>query len=61
MEGLLVYNGEGNSGDWYKVFFRTEKNYYYPSVTVLYPADAPMSDSSKPYFMVGGPKCLIKW
>lgn len=61
MDGLLVYNGEGNKRDWYKVFFRTGTHFYYPLGTELYPANAPMADSSKPYFMVGGPKLLIKW
>ena len=58
MEGLLVYNGKE---DWYKVFFHTGAYFYNTSSTRLEPASTPIADSSKPYFKIGGPKCLIRW
>lgn len=61
MEGLLIYNGTGDHDEWYNVFFRTQQIWHHTGMSYLDKPDGPMSDSTKPYFKVGGPKCLIKW
>lgn len=61
MEGLLVYNGAGDHDEWYHVFCCTPQIWYNVQEPYLYKSLDPMSDFSKPYFKVGGPKLLIKW
>ena len=61
MEGLLVYNGTDDRDGWFHVFCRTLDIRYHLRMTRLDKPNGPMTDSSKPYFKVGGPKLLIKW